>query len=173
MMQFNIPRTSAEFGVINVRKERRGKNETVEAEDVPFEIVGGIEILDMLFPHEVDEGALASVLFSEQGHVAIPTVKLSSKRKPEGLTVKIYDLGNDYLELKGCRLTPPEVKLGTPNQVTLTAKIQISEPTDDTMNRLRRLMDETAEIEIESENRDLFEDTSEESEDMDVEVDGE
>lgn len=156
-MQFNLARTSAEFGIINVRKERRGKDEKVEAEDVPFKIVAGPEILDMLFPHEVNENALAKTVFSEQGHITIPTLNLVSKRKPEGLTVRIYDLPKHPLELKGCRLTPPEVDLGTPHQVTLTAKIQISEPTDDTMNRLRRLMDETAEIEIESESRDLFE----------------
>ena len=156
-MQFNLTRISAEFGIINVRKERRGKNEKVEAEDIPFKIVGGPEILDMLFPHEVDEQALARVLFSEQGHITIPTLKLISSRKPEGLTVKIYDGPRGaFIELKDCRLTPPEIELGTPNQVILNAKIQIAEPTDDTMNRLRRLMEETAEIEIESENRDLF-----------------
>jgi hypothetical protein len=168
-MQFDLARTSAEFGIINVRKERRGKDETVEAEDVPFKIVGGPEILDMLFPHEVDDGALAKTLFSEQGHVTIPTLKLVSGRKPEGLTVRIFDDPSSPIELKGCRLTPPEILLGTPSQVTMTAKIQISEPTDDTMNRLRRLMDETAEIEIESENRDLFE---EPEENIDVDVDG-
>jgi hypothetical protein len=170
-MQFNVTRISAEFGIINVRKERRGKDETVEAEDIPFKILGGPEVLDMLFPHEVNEEALAKVLFSEQGHVTIPTLKLVSKRKPEGLTVRIYDGPKDqHIELKGCRLTPPEVEIGTPYQVTLTAKIQIAEPTDDTMNRLRRLMDETAEIEIESENRDLFEDPADDE--MDVDVDG-
>jgi len=136
---------------------------------VPFKIVGGPEILDMLFPHEVDESALAKTLFSEQGHVTIPTLKLTSGRKPEGLTVRIFDDPSSPIELKGCRLTPPEILLGTPSQVTMTAKIQISEPTDDTMNRLRRLMDETAEIEIESENRDLFE---EPEENMNVDVDG-
>lgn len=156
-MEFNVSRISAEFGIINVRKERRGKDETVEAEDVPFKILAGPEMLDMLFPHEVDEEALAKVVFSEQGHVTIPTLKLVSKRKPEGLTVRIYDRPKHPIELKGCRLTPPEIELGTPSQVTMTAKIQIAEPTDDTMNRLRRLMDETAEIEIESENRGLFE----------------
>lgn len=160
-MQFNLARTSAKFGVINVRKERHGKDETVEAEDLPFEIVGGPEILDMLFPHEVDDEALAKVVFSDQGHVTIPTLGLTSKRKPEGLTVRIYDGQHTHLELKGCRLTPPKIELGTPNQVTMMAKIQISEPTDDTMNRLRRLMDETAEIEIESENRDLFDEGEE------------
>lgn len=155
-MQFNLSRISAEFGIINVRKERRGKNESVEAEDVPFEIQTDQTILDMLFPHEVDEGALSNVLFSESGHVTIPSVALASKRKPEGLTVRIYDHPNNPIELKGCRLTPPEVELGTPWQVTVKAKIQIAEPTDDTMNRLRRLMGETAEIEVESENRDLW-----------------
>ena len=170
-MQFNVSRISAEFGVINVRKERRGKDETVEAEDVPFKIIAGPEMLDMLFPHEVDDEALAKTVFSEQGHVTIPTLKLVSKRKPEGLTVRIYDGPKDqHIELKGCRLTPPEVEIGTPYQVTVIAKIQISEPTDDTMNRLRRLMDETAEIEIESENRDLFEGPADDE--MDVEVDG-
>ena len=157
--------------MINVRKERRGKDETVEAEDVPFKIIAGPEMLDMLFPHEVDDEALAKTVFSEQGHVTIPTLKLVSKRKPEGLTVRIYDGPKDqHIELKGCRLTPPEVEIGTPYQVTVIAKIQISEPTDDTMNRLRRLMDETAEIEIESENRDLFEGPADDE--MDVEVDG-
>jgi len=170
-MEFNVSRTSAEFKVINVRKERRGKDETVEAEDIPFKILGGPELLDMVFPHEVDDEALSKVLFSEQGHVTIPTLSLASKRKPEGLIVRIYDGPKDqHIELKGCRLTPPEIEIGTPYQVTLEAKIQIAEPTDDTMNRLRRLMDETAEIEIESENRDLFDGTDEES--IDVDVDG-
>lgn len=170
-MQFNVSRISAEFGVINVRKERRGKDETVEAEDVPFKIIAGPEMLDMLFPHEIDDEALAKTVFSEQGHVTIPTLRLVSKRKPEGLTVRIYDGPKDqHIELKGCRLTPPEVEIGTPYQVTVNAKIQISEPTDDTMNRLRRLMDETAEMEIESENRDLFDGKPEE--DIDVDVDG-
>lgn len=155
-MEFKLSRISAEFGIINVRQERRGRDERVEAEDVPFTIVGDQGVLDMLFPHEVDEGALAGTVFSEQGHVAIPTVKLVSKRKPEGLTVKIFDRPKSPLVLKGCRLTPPEVELGTPHQVTLSAKIQIAEPTDEIVNRLRRLMGETAEIEIESENKDLF-----------------
>lgn len=166
-MQFKLARISAEFGVINVRKERRGKDETVEAEDIPFKIVTGPEILGMLFPHEVDDEALTKVVFSEQGHVTIPTLKLTSKRKPEGLTIRIYDGEHSHLELKGCRLTPPEIELGTPNQVTMTAKIQISEPTDDTMNRLRRLMDETAEMEIESENRDLFDEDAKGDDDTD------
>lgn len=155
-MQFNIARTSAEFGTINTRPERHGKDERVEAEDFPFKIIGGPEILDMLFPHEVDENALSKTVFSEQGHITIPTLGIISKRKPEGLTVRIYDMPKHPLELKGCRLTPPEIELGTPYQVTLTAKIQLTEPSDDTMNRLRRLMWETAEIEIESESRDLF-----------------
>ena len=167
-MEFNLSRISAEFGIINVRKERRGKNESVEAEDVPFTIQAGTEILDMLFPHEVDDEALSKVLFSEQGHITIPTLLISSKRKPEGLTVRIFDgpKGNP-IEIKGCRLTPPEVELGTPYQVMLKAKIQISEPTDDTMNRLRRLMGETAEIEIESESRDLFNDDDDAGDDGD------
>ena len=88
-MQFDLSRTSAEFGIINVRKERRGKDETVEAEDIPITIIGGPELLGMLFPHEVDDDALAKVVFSEQGHTTIPTLKLVSKRKPEGLTVRI------------------------------------------------------------------------------------
>lgn len=157
-MQFNLTRTTAEFGTINTRPERHGKKEKVEAEDFPFKIIGGPEILDMLFPHELDSSALSKLIFSEQGHVTIPTLTLVSNRKPEGLTVLIYDEPDNPLELNGCRLTPPEIELGAPNQVTLNAKIQITEPTDDTMNRLRRLMWETADIEIESENRDLFDD---------------
>lgn len=168
-MQFDLSRTSAEFGTINTRPERHGKNEKVEAEDFPFKIVGGPEILDMLFPHEVEDGALAKTVFSDQGHITIPTLTLVSNRKPEGLTVRIYDDPKNPLELKDCRLTPPEIELGTPNQVTMNAKVQITEPTDDTMNRLRRLMWETAEIEIESENRDLFDGSGE---DIDVDVDG-
>lgn len=162
-MQFNLSRTSAEFGTINTRPERHGTEQKVEAEDVPIKIVGTPDLLSMLFPHEVDDDALAKTLFSEAGHVTIPTLTLLSNRKPEGLTVRIYDRPKHPLELKGCRLTPPEVELGTPNQVTMTAKIQISEPTDDTVNRLRRLMWETAEIEIESESRDLFEGNGKES----------
>ena len=118
-MEFNLPRTSAEFGYINIRGEKRGKNQSVEAEDVPFKIVGDKSLLDMLFPHEVDEDALAKILFSEQGHITIPTLHLVSNRKPEGLTVRIYDgAKGQFLELQGCRLTPPEVELGTPYQVT-------------------------------------------------------
>ncbi len=172
-MQFDLSRTSAEFGTINTRPERHGKNEKVEAEDFPFKIVGGPEILDMLFPHEVDESALAKTLFSEQGHITIPTLTLVSNRKPEGLTVRIYDEPKNPLELKDCRMTPPEIELGTPNQVTMNAKVQITEPTDDTMNRLRRLMWETAEIEIESENRDLFEGSDKDNvTELHVDVDG-
>ncbi len=55
----------------------------------------------------------------------------------------------------------------------MSAKIQITEPTDDTMNRLRRLMWETAEIEIESESRDLFDGPDAENvTDINVDVDG-
>ncbi len=88
-MQFDLARTSAAFETINTRPERHGKNEKVEAEDIPFTINGGPEILDMLFPHEVDEHALSKTLFSDQGHITIPTLKLVSTRKPEGLTVRI------------------------------------------------------------------------------------
>lgn len=172
-MQFDLSRTSAEFETINTRPERHGKNEKVEAEDIPFTIIGGPEILDMLFPHEVDDGALAKTLFSDQGHITIPTLKLVSTRKPEGLTVRIYDDPKHPLELKDCRLTPPEIELGTPNQVTMSAKIQITEPSDDTMNRLRRLMWETAEIEIQSESRDLFEGSGRDNvTELNVDVDG-
>ena len=126
----------------------------------------------MVFPHEVDDEALSKVLFSEQGHVTIPSLSLASKRKPEGLIVRIYDGPKDqHIELKGCRLTPPEIEIGTPYQVTMEAKIQIAEPTADTMTRLRRLMDETAEIEIESENRDLFEAPPDDAMDGEVDAD--
>ena len=71
------------------------------------------------------------------------------------------------------RLTPPEIELGTPNQVTMSAKIQITEPSDDTVNRLRRLMWETAEIEIQSESRDLFEGSGKDNvTELNVDVDG-
>lgn len=160
-MGLDIKRTTAEWGVINIREEGRGEGGKVEAHDIPFEIHGGPELLDQVVEYDKDGEVLSTHVFdSGDGRVLIPGASLVSKHKQEGLTITVWDKGpkKSPLVLKQVRIQEPKIELSTPNQVTLKSKIQIAEPTDEIVNRFRHLRGEHADMEILAEQGEMFKD---------------
>lgn len=160
-MGLEIKRTTAEWGVINIREEGRGEGGKVEAHDIPFTIHGGPELLDQVIEYDKDGDVLSAHLFdSDDGRVLIPGALINSKHKQEGLTITVWDKGpkKPPLILKEVRIQEPKIELSSPNQVTLKSKIQIAEPSDEIVNRFRHLRGEVADMEILAEQGELFKD---------------
>lgn len=175
-MQFNLERTTAKFGVFNPRKEKN----VGPACDLPFTIVVPADILLMLAPaqvasddeeppHEDDtKDRIIQELFSVEGYVKRPALSpLSIHRKPEGVTVEIWDqedLG-DPLMLTPCRFSGLSVELQSPHQVVLKGKIQYSDYNNNELIRISSIMDESHDIAWRIEQIDLFESADGKSED--------
>lgn len=159
-MGLEIKRTTAKWGVINIREEGRGGDGKVEGDDIPFTINGGPELLDQVVAYDIDGQELSSVLFDKKdGRVLIPGAKLVSKHKKEGLSITVWDKPGAKAKpiiLKEARIQEPKIELQSPNQVTLSSKIQIAELDDDTFIRFRRLRGEHADLEIIAEQTDMF-----------------
>jgi len=157
-MAFKIKRTTAEWGVINIREEGRGQGDKVEAHDIPFVISGGPELLDQVITYDKTGEILSEHLFdAEDGRVLIPGAELLAKHKQEGLTITVWDQKKPIV-LKEAKIQEPKIKLYSPNQVTLASKIQIAEPSDELVNRFRHLRGEVADLEIVSDQSDMFDD---------------
>ena len=157
-MGLEIPRTTALWGVINIREEGRGEGGKVEAQDIPFTITGGPTLLDQVIAYDKEGEELSQHVFdSEDGRVLIPGATLKAKHKKEGLTITVWDTPDgEPIVLKEARIQEPGVSLASPNQVTLSSKIQIAEPTDELVNRFRHLRGEHADIQIIAEQTELF-----------------
>jgi hypothetical protein len=165
-MQFELTRTTAKFGVFNPREE---KNKGM-AMDVPFTVTMGSEILSMLAPTidpDSDDDDLSLQLFSEEGHVARPSINpLHINRKPEGAIVTIWDK-EDFskpLTLSPCTLTTLKAELQTPNQVVLSGKFQYAQYNDKELCRINALTNKSFDLAIIIEQTDLFESPEGESE---------
>jgi hypothetical protein len=170
-MKFELTRTTATFGVYNPREE---KNKG-PACDIPFEVTVGADLLSMLVPAQEElpeEGAenvvtlptedrLVAELYSEEGYVRRPAISpLHINRKPEGVTVKIWDQeapDADPLVLQPCRFTTLQAELQSPHQIVLTGKIQHSKYSDSELVRISHLMNSTHDISWEIEQGDMFE----------------
>lgn len=159
-MGLEIPRTTALWGVINIREEGRGEGGKVEAHDIPFEITGGPDLLDQVIAYDTDGDVLSAHVFDKgDGRVLIPGATLKAKHKKEGLTIRVWDQeGGDPIILKESRIQEPKIELSSPNLVTLSSKIQIAEPTDELVNRFRHLRGEHADLSIVAEQTELFKD---------------
>ncbi len=156
-MAFKIKRTTAEWGVINIREEARGQGDKVEAQDIPFKITGGPELLDQVIAYDKTGEQLSEHLFdSDDGRVLVPGAELVAKHKKEGLTITVWDNPKKPIELKEAKIQEPKIKLFSPNQVELSSKIQIAEPSDELVNRFRHLRGEVADLEIVSDQSDMF-----------------
>lgn len=166
-MKFELPRTTASFGVYNPREE---KNKG-PAFDLPFEVTVGADVLSMLLPAQEEDPAegeenvvqigaedrLIGELYSEEGYVRRPAISpLHINRKPEGVTVTIWDDNDEPLVLQPCRFTTLQAALQSPHQVVLKGKIQHSEYNDDELVRINALMNSTHDIAWEVEQQDLF-----------------
>ena len=171
-MKFELPRTTASFGVYN-RREEKNKG---SAFDLPFQVTVSAEIIGMLAPAQAEEGVedtsetLIDELFSEEGYVKRPALNpLSINRKPEGATVTIWDFehpddqDSEPLELQPCRLTTLKAEMQSPHQVVLSGKIQYSQYTDDQLVRIDHICDKTFDLAITVEQVDLFEGESQEN----------
>lgn len=158
-MAFKIKRTTAEWGVINIREEGRGQGDKVEAQDIPFVISGGPELLDQVIAYDQAGEDLSDHLFDpDDGRVLIPGAELQAKHKQEGLTITVWDDPKKPIVLKEAKIQEPKIKLASPNQVTLASKIQIAEPTDELVNRFRHLRGDVADLEIVADQSDMFDD---------------
>ncbi len=168
-MQFELTRTTAKFGVFNPREEKNKGN----AFDLPFSVTLGSEILAMLAPTndvDQDDDALAGVLFTQEGHVARPSINpIVINRKPEGAVIKIWDQEDfgEPLELKPCNLKSLKAELQTPNHVVLTGMIQYSQYNDNELIRINALMNKSFDLAIHIEQTDLFQDPETETEEQD------
>jgi hypothetical protein len=67
----------------------------------------------------------------------------------------VWDQKNPIV-LKEAKIQEPKIKLYSPNQVSLASKIQIAEPSDELVNRFRHLRGEVADLEITSDQTDMF-----------------
>ncbi len=170
-MKFELTRTTATFGVYNARLEQN----VGPACDLPFTVTVGADLLSMLVPaQEIDPGEeadnvvalvtedrLMGELYSEEGYVRRPAISpLHINRKPEGVTVKIWDQEEpeaDPLVLQPCRFTTLQAKLQSPHQIELTGKIQYSKHSDSELIRISHLMGSTHDIAWEIEQGDMFE----------------
>lgn len=159
-MKFELTRTTAKFGVFNPREEKNKGN----AFDLPFSVTLGSSVLAMLAPTndvDQDDDTLAAVLFTDEGHVARPSINpIHINRKPEGAIVKIWDQEDfgEPLELKPCNLKSLKAELQTPHHVVLTGLIQYSQYNDAELIRINALMNKSFDLEIFIEQSDLFED---------------
>jgi hypothetical protein len=166
VMQFELERTTAKFGIFNPREEKNKGN----AFDLPFSVTLGAEILAMLAPTtdaESNDEDLAQELFTKEGHVSRHSINpIHINRKPEGAVVKIWDQEDfgEPLELKPCTLTTLKAELQTPHHVVLTGKVQYSQYNDNELIRINALMNKSFDLAIHIEQTDLFENPEGESE---------
>lgn len=162
-MQFELKRCTATFGVYNPREE---KNKGPAA-DIPFSVTIGAEILGMLCPAIIDETfvddkddgeVLIDQLFNAEGYIKRPALNpLHINRKPEGVTVTIFDRDSrDPLVLQGCRLKGLTATLQTPHQIQLQGKIQYQQYNDRELVRINSLMNKQCDVTMLAEQSDLF-----------------
>lgn len=164
-MSFKISRTSALFGLPQLKEVKRGKKNKVEGVVVPFSITGHKDLLDKVIPYDDGKGKFSDHVFDKKdGHVLIPTASVNSLTKLEGMSIKIWDRKKP-IELKETRLEEPKLELMSPGTVVFTTKILMVEPDDETMNRFRKMRGKRVDIELIAEQTDLFdkEETKEET----------
>lgn len=172
-MRFELSRTTASFGILNLRVEKNKGH----ACDLAFEVTVGADLLSMLVPAQqedqgegaenvvpiVSEDRLVAELYSEEGYVRRPAMSpLHVNRKPEGVTVTIWDEHEDgsSLVLKPCSFKSVKGALQSPHQLVLSGLIQYPLYTDEELVRLNAIMDTTHDIAWEVEQVDLFEDST-------------
>lgn len=170
-MRFELSRTTASFGILNLRIE---KNKG-PACDLAFEVTVGADLLSMLVPAQqegqgegaenvvpiVSEDRLVAELYSEEGYVRRPAISpIHINRKPEGVTVTIWDDHEEDgspLVMQPCNFKSLQARLQSPHQVVLSGLIQYSEYTDEELVRFNALMGHTHDIGWVIEQQELFE----------------
>lgn len=167
-MSFKISRTSATWGLPQLKEIKRGKKNKVEGVSLPFSITGHADLLDKIIPYDVEDDKLSAHVFDKSdGHVLIPTASFNCLTKLEGLVIKVYDR-KKHIELKQVRIEEPKIELMSPRTVVFSSRILLAEPDDDTMNRFRKLRGKKADIEIVAEQTDMFDTPEEEKKDKTV-----
>jgi hypothetical protein len=169
-MRFELSRTTASFGILNLRVEKNKGH----ACDLAFEVTVGADLLSMLVPAQeqdqgegaenvvpiVSEDRLVAELYSEEGYVRRPAISpLHVNRKPEGITVTIWDEHNEPLVLKPCSFKSVKGALQSPHKLVLSGLIQYPLYTDEELVRLNAVMDTTHDIAWEVDQSDLFEES--------------
>jgi hypothetical protein len=170
-MRFELERVTAQFGVFNPREE---KNKG-PACDLPFEVTVGAEVLSMLLPAQEEdptegvdnavalstEDRLVAELYSAEGYVKRPAISpIHINRKPEGVTVTIWDMEDpedEPLVLKPCRFTTLQAELIAPHQIVLKGKLQYSLYTDAELIRINGMMNRKCDIAWVVDQSDMFE----------------
>ena len=169
-MRFELSRTTASFGILNLRMEKNKGH----ACDLAFEVTVGADLLSMLVPAQdehqgegaenvvpiVSEDRLVAELYSEEGYVRRPAISpIHINRKPEGITITIWDEHDEPLVLKPCSFKSIKGALQSPHQLVLSGLIQYPLYTDEELVRLSAIMDTTHDIAWVAEQSDLFEES--------------
>lgn len=174
-MSFKISRTTALWGLPQLKEVKRGKKNKVEGVVIPFSISGHKDLLDKVIPYD-GKGKFSDYVFDkEDGRVLIPTASVNSLTKLEGMSIKVWDRKKP-IELKETRLEEPKLELMSPNTVVFSSKILLVEPDDETMNRFRKMRGKRFDLELVAEQTDLFDKPGDEAEETDkktvVPIDG-
>jgi hypothetical protein len=165
MSRFKFPRATTSFGVFNPREEKnKGK-----ACDIPFTFSAQADLLGMLAPdlgidirdEKEDEDitlAFLGELYDDAAVVRRPSLSpLHINRKPEGVTVRIYDKGKkEPLTLSNCRVKNIIVELKAGMNIEVSGMIQYPQYHDAELLRINNLMNSQADMEMEASQSDLF-----------------
>ena len=162
-MQFDIPRSTATFGVFHPRNE---KNKGMAC-DIPFRITIDCHFLPMLAPPmlmdgEVDDPEkLINEFWTAEGYVRRPHLSpMEIHRWPEGVDVTIFDEQAEKkkgaLHLQGCTLNKLKIEMQSPHQMVLSGQIQHAKYNDKELVRINALSAKTFDLSMSIPQSDLF-----------------
>lgn len=162
-MKLKITKREASFTThINVRTEGSGDGRKT-ATDIAVSFVGTKRDIDNIVP--MITGKFSDIMYDKAGQFLSPHLSpLKLHRKPEGLTILIYDQGvKKPLKFTKAAAKNIVVTFHQKRNCSVDMLLQVR-PDAGQIDRLTKLLTATAEIEIEAEQEELFFDESEEGE---------
>lgn len=162
-MKLKITKREASFTThINVRTEGSGDGRKT-ATDIAVSFIGTKRDIDNIVP--MIAGKFSDIMYDKAGQFLVPHLSpLKLHRKPEGLTILIYDQGvKKPLKFTKAAAKNIEVTFHQKRNCEVSLLLQVR-PDAGQIDRLTKLLTATAEIEIEAEQEELFFDEEEEGE---------
>lgn len=157
-MKFKIARRNGKFGKGNFRNENHGK-EKVPAADLPIVFDGSKRDLDMLAPL-IGEDKISDIYYDEKGNLLVPYLSpMKIHRKPDNVTFRCWDQPTskkNFLEFEGCTIKNIEVTLKPKRNFIIGLMVQLHDDPEKHSARLRRVMDQEREFELEAQQEDFF-----------------
>lgn len=154
---FKITKRVMEVTHLNIRTQKAGKKKKgPKAVDISLKFTGDYDLLDLLLPLPEDgNGDASDFFFNDDGHVRLPTIEpLSLNRTPEGLAVTMYDR-KEPLELQNANAKDFVVAFKEGGSIEVTCKVQAILERG-YVERLKDILSDSVEVEITSEQEDLF-----------------